>query len=90
MRPSTRSTSHRQHRAGPRRTDRHDQQGNAVGGGEGAQVPGRVRRRVLFVAEHQRGHGQHHDQQRDDRQQHPHDAPPAGPVGQRGELPDPR
>ena len=44
----------RQHRAGPRRPDGDDEQPDAVGRGERAEVAGGVGARVVLVAEHQR------------------------------------
>jgi hypothetical protein len=75
-------TGDRQHRAGPGRAGDDDQQPDPVGDGEGAEVPGRMGRRLLLLAQQGRN-GHDDDLDGDDRQQRPNDAPRGCPVGER-------
>jgi len=79
---------HRQHRAGAGRAGGDDEQPDAVGGREGAEVAGGVRPAALLVAEDQRRQREGDDLDGDDEQQRPHDAPRRGPVGERDGLAD--
>ena len=72
-----------EHRAGPRRAGDDDEETHAVGDGEGAEVPGRVRGRRLLVAE-QRRHGHDDDLHGDDGEEGAHHSRRRGTIGDGG------
>jgi len=76
---------HRQHGAGPRRSHDHHDQGDAVGDGERAEVPGAVGGGVVGEEVGDR-RDQHLDG--DHGEQHPQHAPRRGAVGSGRQAPD--
>jgi hypothetical protein len=69
----------RQDRPGPGRSEHHQEQRHAVGDAERPDVARLVHRRALLPEEG--GHRHDEDDHRDQREEGPHQPPPAGPVG---------